>query len=537
MASGRLTLSWVGKDQALLNTPDGGYEWVSRHHARATEVRLLKETGKTGTVRGNPGDNLLIQGDSYDALHALCRIPEYAREYRGKVKQVYIDPPFNTGQSFTDYSDSLEHSIWLSMIRERFLLFKELLAADGTVWVHLDDNEVHRARCLLDEIFGPSSYLATVVWQRTSAKSLARRTMGTMHESILVYGATEKAELQPLYLPLEEEYLKRYSNDDERGRYDTGDLTAGSHRPHLDSGMAWRGFDPSTIRRCWAVPRNPLVETGLTEDQIASLTMREKLDALDEAGYIHWPRKLGGFPRYKKYLHKTKGRAIGNLWTDINVINSQAVERTGFSTQKPEALIERIFAMGSDPGDIVLDCFAGSGTTAAVAHKMGRRWVTVEALAETADNFTRPRLERVVVGDDAGGVTKTVGWEGGGGFRSLEVAPSALEVVDERAFLADWLSADDFAAMVAAQLGFTYSGADGSAFCGERGRARLAVVNGVVDEVVARGVIGQLDEGERTVLVGRGVAPEAEVLIRELSPGSRVLKAPRDLVRRGRAVR
>ncbi|MER7644779.1 site-specific DNA-methyltransferase [Streptomyces sp. NPDC126522] len=488
-------------------------------------------------VANDHTDNLLIQGDSYDALHALCRIPEYAQQYRGKVKLVYIDPPFNTGQSFADYSDSLEHSIWLSMIRERFLLFRELLSPDATLWVHLDDTEVHRARCLLDEIFGPSCYLATVVWQRTSAKSLARRTMGTMHESILVYGATEKAELRPLYLPLEEEYLKRYSNTDERGQYDTGDLTAGSHRPHLDSGMPWRGFDPSGIRRCWAVPRNPLVEVGLTDDQIASLTMRDKLEALDDAGYIHWPKKNGGFPRYKKYLHNTKGRSVGNLWTDINVINSQAAERTGFSTQKPEALIERIIAMGSDPGEIVLDCFAGSGTTATVAHKMHRRWVTVEALTETADKFTRPRLERVVAGDDTGGVTKSVEWQGGGGFRSLQIAPSALEVVGERVFLADWLNADDFAEMVAAQLGFTYSEADGSPFYGRRGRARLAVVDGVVDEVVARGVIGQLDEGERAVVVGKGVAPEAEALVRELSPGSKVMKAPRDLIRRGRAVR
>ncbi|MFG2749238.1 site-specific DNA-methyltransferase [Streptomyces xanthophaeus] len=454
------------------------------------------------------------------------------------MKLIYIDPPFNTGQTFADYSDSLEHSIWLSMIRERFLLFKELLAPDGTLWVHLDDTEVHRARCLLDEIFGPSSYLATVVWQRTSAKSLARRTMGTMHESILVYGATEQSELRTIYLPLEEDYLKRYSQKDERGRYDTGDLTAGSHRPHLDSGLPWRGYDPSSIRRCWAVPRNPLIEAGLTDEQMAKMTMREKLDALDDVGYIHWPKKEGGFPRFKKYIHNTKGRAVGNLWTDINVINSQAVERTGFSTQKPEALIERILTMGSDPGDIVLDCFAGSGTTAAVAHKMRRRWVTVEALAETADQVTRSRLERVVAGDDIGGVTKSVGWEGGSGFRSLQVAPSALEVADDRVFLAEWVKADDLAAMAAAQLGFTYSGMkSNSPFCGKRGRALLAVVDGVVDEVVARGVLGQLDEGERVVLVGRGVTPEAVNLVSELSPGSKVLKAPRDLVHRGRAVR
>lgn len=538
MAGGRLTLSWVGKDQALLNAPSGGYQWVPRNDPRVTEVRLLRDVNKTGDVTGTPVDNLLIHGDSYHALHALTRIPEYRENYQGKVKLVYIDPPFNTGQTFSDYSDSLEHSVWLGMIRERLLLFKELLAPDGTVWVHLDDTEVHRARCLLDEIFGPANYLATVVWQRTSAKSLARRTMGTMHESILVYGASEAAELRTVYLPLEEEYLKRYSQEDERGRYDTGDLTAGSHRPHLDSGMPWRGFDPSSIKRCWAVPTNPLVEAGITNDQLTKMTMREKLDALDSAGYIHWPSR-GGFPRFKKYVHNTKGRAIGNLWTDINVINSQAVERTGFSTQKPEALIQRILAMGSEPGDIVLDCFAGSGTTAAVAHKMERRWVTVESLSETVERFTQPRLEKIVSGDDLGGVSKDVDWRGGGGFRNLRVSPTAYEITENnRVLLADWVKEKEFSEVVAAQLGFSHeSRLNGEPFCGRRGRARLAVIDGVVDDVIARAVLGQLDEGERAVVVGRGVTPEAQHLASDLSPGSRIMKAPRDLVHRGKAVR
>ncbi|MET9803382.1 hypothetical protein ABZZ38_22200, partial [Streptomyces sp. NPDC006368] len=138
---------------------------------------------------------------------------------------------------------------------------------------------------------------------------------------------------------------------------------------------------------------------------------------------------------------------------------------------------------------------------------------------------------------DPGGITKTVGWEGGGGFRSLKASPSAFEIADGRVFLADWVKGEDFAAVVAAQLGFMYDSADGGPFCGTKGRARLAVVDGVVDEVVARGVIGHLDEGERAVIVGRGITPEAESLVAELSRGSKVLKAPRDLVRRGKAVR
>jgi adenine-specific DNA-methyltransferase len=213
------------------------------------------------------------------------------------------------------------------------------------------------------------------------------------------------------------------------------------------------------------------------------------------------------------------------------------MERNGFSTQKPEALIERILTMGTDPDDIVLDCFAGSGTTAAVAHKMGRRWVTAEVSPATLEKFTQPRLEKVVAGDDPGGVTKSVAWPGGGGFRSVRVAPSAYETVEGRTFLADWVKSEELASVVAAQLGFTYQAAPNGPFCGTKGRARLAVVDGVVDEVVARGVLAQLDEKQRAVIVGRGVTPEAETAVSELSPGSKVLKAPRDLVMRGRVIR
>jgi adenine-specific DNA-methyltransferase len=317
--------------------------------------------------------------------------------------------------------------------------------------------ELHRARCVLDEVFGAANYLATVVWQRTSAKSLARRTMGTLHESILVYGASEEAELRTLYLSMEDEYVaRRFTQRDERGRYDTGDLTASSYRPHLDSGKSWRGFNPSTLKRCWAVPRAPLLEIGLTDEQLADMTMREKLDALDNAGYIHWPAS-GGFPRFKKYLRNVRGRAIGDLWTDINVINSQAAERSGFSTQKPEALIQRILEMGSDKGDIVLDCFLGSGTTAGVAHKMGRRWVGVEWSRETVETVALPRLTRVIGGEDSGGVTQSTGWQGGGGFRVLDVAPSMFYVIGGRVVLADWATGGALAEAVAAR----YVGAEG----------------------------------------------------------------------------
>jgi adenine-specific DNA-methyltransferase len=532
-SAGRLTLSWVRKDQALLPTPDGGYEWVERDDPRVTEVRLLRDLGSFGEVaQPSSAENLLITGDSYNALRALANIPEYAKEYRGKVALVYIDPPFNTGQVFPTYDDALEHSVWLSLMRDRLKALHDLLMPTGTIWVHLDSTEVHRCRLLMDDEFGPNNYLATVIWQRTTAKSLARRTMGTMHEQILVYGASEAAELKRLLLPLDTIYqASRFSRTDDRGAYDTGDLTAGSYRPHLDSGQPWKGFNPSDKRRCWAVPSNILKEIGLDTTEINRLTMREKLDVLDEAGYIAWPDKLDGFPRYKKYLYRAKGRAVGDLWTDINVINSQAAERTGFQTQKPEALVQRIIDMGSCPGDIVVDCFAGSGTTAAAAHKMERRWITIESEQNTVDSYVRPRLERVVNGDDPGGITDAVSWKKGGGFRMLSVGPSMYEVSDGRMFLAEWTADGQLADAVCAQLGFSVAAEP--PFVGRKGKLRLAVIDGVADTETVRAVISRLDETERAVLVARAISPTAEATLKQLSPGSHLRKAPRDLFKRG----
>jgi len=258
--------------------------------------------------------------------------------------------------------------------------------------------------------------------------------------------------------------------------------------------------------------------------------MREKLNALDEAGYIHWPDKVDGFPRYKKYLHRAKGRLVGDLWTDINVINSQATERTGFPTQKPEALLRRVLQMGSRPGDIVLDCFAGSGTTAAVAHKMGRRWVIVELESGTVDKYIRPRLARVVSGADPGGITEEVRWTGGGGFRVLLIGDSIYEQLNGRVLLAERATNGAFAMAVCPQLGFSVS-AD-PPFAGRRGRLRLAVLDGVADVDAVRALVSRLGVAERVVVVAKAATSEAEVLLAELSPGSCLRKAPSDLLRR-----
>jgi adenine-specific DNA-methyltransferase len=522
-----LTLSWVGKDEALLGTPEGGYEWVDRDDPRVTEVRLLRHVATVGEVnkpnRANE-DNLLIVGDSYDAVHVLTRVPEYAEHYLGKVKLVYIDPPFNTGQAFAQYDDALEHSVWLTMMRDRLLLIRDLLAPDGAVWVHLDDAEMPYCRVLMDEIFGRGNFVATVVWKKIHARNNSAQHFSADHDYLLVY-AKDKSEFRVNRVARTSASDGDFWNpdDDPRGEWRRSDLTA-SHSyedgryevigPHGDV------FSPRG-NRWWSV--SP-----------------ETFEKLRQDDRLWWGRTGRTFPFRKRFRSELGGLVPTTMWLNQDVGDNREAKQeitrllgraAIFSTPKPERLMERVISIATNPGDSVLDCFAGSGTTAAAAHKMGRRWVTVEKETSTVDTFIRPRLEKVVHGEDPGGITASAGWEKGSGFRVLEVGPSMYEVADGRAFLADWVTNGAFAEAVCAQLGFTMD--DQPPFVGRKGRARLAVIDGVADTAVIGAIVPRLDEGERSVVVAKAVTADATSLLTELSPGSRLRKAPRDLVKRG----
>ncbi|MCM3487537.1 site-specific DNA-methyltransferase [Kocuria rosea] len=530
----RLELTWPGKDQFLLVPRDeaGKPVWVDRDHPAASEVRLTDFTGAVGNVDDSSphSDNLLFTGDSLDVLRILSDSPEFRREYRGKVRLVYIDPPFNTGQTFEHYDDWMEHSTWLSFMHERLLLIRDVLAPNGTVWLHLDNFEIHRMRVVMDEIFGADNFINAAVWRRTTAKSAAKRGMGTMYDSILVYGRSEAASLNPTLLPYSEEYIAaKYTKYDEKGRYQAGDLTAPGTRTG-DSGQPWRGHDPGSRKRHWAAPQID----GFMDTEWPAMSTRERLDALWEAGYIQAPSKPGSAPRYKRYLKHTGGVAMGDLWADVSVINSQAIERTGYDTQKPEQLLERVINMATDPGDVVMDTFVGSGTTVAVAHKLGRRWVAADILPATVNEYVVPRLRSVVQGTELSGITKAIGWNGGGGFRTVQVSPSMYEQTPFGVMLADWATNGRFSRAVAGQLGFVWQ-ADAAPFCGVRGRMRLAVFDGAVGSEEIRHVVAALEEKERVTVVAKSVLPGAEALLSELSKGSRIRKAPRDLLTAGAA--
>lgn len=536
---GRLTLSWVGKDQALLGTESGGYEWVPRDDARVGEVRLLHHRGAVGHEAGPDAGheaehqagsgNRLIVGDARDAMRALLRLPEQSADVRGRVKLVYLDPPFNTGQAFAQYDDALEHSVWLTMMRDRLLLVRELLARDGSVWVHLDDSELAYCRILMDEIFGRSNFIATIVWEKDQGRR-NDAVISHVHDYILVYAADRLMwrEVRNM-LPRGEEQDRRYKNPD-----------------HDPRGPWLQGAD-STARSGSEALRYPVtLPSGRVVYPPSGVFWRYSLANFEAAraeGRVYFGADGDRMPIVKRYLSEVQsGLVPRTLWTAAEVGSNMSAKRdhlrrlfpevSAFATPKPELLLHRIIHIATDPGDLVLDCFAGSGTTAAVAHKMGRRWITIEKEPATVETYTRPRLDKVVAGDDPGGVTGLVGWAGGGGFNVLEVGPSMYDLTHgPRPLLAEWATNGAFAEGVAAQLGYQLE--HDAPFVGRQGRARLAVVDGVVDDDVVRAILSRLDDGERAVVVGKGATTTAEELLRATSPGSRLRKAPRDLIARG----
>lgn len=400
---GRLELTWMGKDSALIPVEDGKYDyaWVDPTDPRAREVKSIEVLEQVGEVEGPTGanENLLIIGDSGDALRSLGTIPEYHDKYAGKVKLVYIDPPFNTEQTFEHYADQLEHSIWLTMMRDRIRDIKPLLAEDASVWVHLDDAEVHRMRVLLDEEFGPENFISEVIWQKVYTVKNSAKHFSKDHDTILVYAA-KKADWKRNRLPRTAAMDARYSNpdNDPRGPWKAKPLQAnkpyskGTYQVTTPGGRVIEGPPPGTY---WRI----------------SL---EELRRLDQDGQVWWGRDGKGSPNTKTYLGVVEGKIPQTIWSYKDAgHNDQAKSevqalvpgRAPFATPKPEKLLRRVIEIATRPGDLVLDAFAGSGTTAAVAHKLGRRWLAIELQAETVEHFTAPRLRKVALGKDMGGIS------------------------------------------------------------------------------------------------------------------------------------
>ncbi len=518
---GRLELTWTNKAKRLLAAEDGAYEWVDPSDYRVAEVRLLEDLGTVGDVgQERAADNLLIRGDALNALRSLARLPEFAKHYLGKVRLAYLDPPFNTQQSFLHYDDNLEHSVWLTMMRDRLVQIRELLAPDGSVWVHCDDAEQHRLRMVLDEVFGPAQFVATVIWEKADSPRNSARQLSTDHDYLVVY--SREPEWAPQRLSRTSAANAIYSNpdNDPRGSWLPGDPYA--NKPYSRGLYEVRGPTGRIFRpppgRFWRVSE-------------------EKLRELDSDGRIWWGPTGAARPSIKRYLSEVADLVPRTLWTkeavgsnrtSKNEMRALFPKAPSFATPKPEALMHRVLSIASRPGDIVLDPFLGSGTTAAVAQKMGRRWVGIERQAATLETYAIPRLTKVLQSTDRGGVTEVTGWNGGGGFRVLGVTPSMFETDGGIVFLADAMTNGRLAEATGAQLGFAFE--PSPPFAGRKGRTRLAVIDGVVNEDVVRILVSALGAGERVVICGTGIDPDARSVLRELRPGSSLRKIPAALL-------
>jgi adenine-specific DNA-methyltransferase len=409
----RLELTWIGKDNVPRLEPRILLEDSNRTYHAETRVSTV-----------DLFDNRLIFGDNLLALKSL------EQELSGKVRCIYIDPPYNTGSAFAQYEDGLEHSIWLTMMRDRLDLLWQLLNPQGSLWVHLDDNEAHYCKVLLDEKFGRENFIANVVWKKSYAVRSNAQFFSTSHEHLLVY-CRDRSTFSLNKFSRTEEQDSRYTNpdNDPRGLWQsvtmTISLVGGARgRQYAKTGKSENIYEVTSPggrkmfpppNRCWSRSREGFAE-------------------LEKDGRIWWGPKGVSAPRLKQFLSETEdGLLPTTLWADGDEfgLNQQGIREIralglpDFPTPKPERLLRKVIELASSPGDWVLDSFAGTGTTGAVAHKMGRRWVLVE-LGEHCHTHIIPRLKKVIDGSDDGGISRAVGWRGGGGFRYYRLAPSLL---------------------------------------------------------------------------------------------------------------
>jgi len=393
--------------------------WVGKGNRPRLEPRILIEDAeKSYHAAARFGendifDNVLIHGDNLLALKAL------EADYAGKVKCVFIDPPYNTGSAFTHYDDGKEHSIWLGLMRDRLEIIRHLMTEDGSLWVTLDDNEAHYFKVMCDEIFGRRNFVTSVVWQKKYAPKSDSKLLSSSHDFILVY-AKNIDTVQLNRLEKTETQTARYTNrdNDPRGPWKAGDVLRNEVRDYavfpvrLPSG-----------REVWP------------SDGTSWRYTRDKFAELIQDNRIWFGTNGDSRPAVKRFISEVSDTIPATTWWDYKDVghNDEAKKESKelfgadvFATPKPERLLERVLCIASNPGDIVLDSFAGSGTTGAVAQKMHRRWIMVE-LGDHCATHILPRLQKVVDGSDQGGISKDIDWRGGGGFRYYELAPSLLE--------------------------------------------------------------------------------------------------------------
>ncbi|PRI10501.1 site-specific DNA-methyltransferase [Leucobacter massiliensis] len=402
-------LVWPNKELSLRASGLTGYEWVDPHDRRLEHA--LKFEQLTDGVLGSTS-NIVAVGDGLDVIESLR---ENTSVLAGGIRLVYIDPPFNTQVNFRQYNDSMVRSKWLSMMRDRLEALKPLLAEDASVWVHLDDAEVHRARAIMDEVFGEQAFVASVIWQKKLTRD-SRAAFSSNHDTILVYAPSgPKRWKTSRNLLAKDEANLRNRDDDPRGPWADAPFTAPGYR----KAQQYDIVTPTGI-----VHRPPRGRSWYATEP----TYRELL-AEDR---IWFPKGGDGSPRIKLFAHQLRGLVPFTVWGSADTGTNDEAKRhllalfpdqEVFDTPKPETLLERIIHIATNPGELVVDIFGGSGTTASTAHKMRRRWILAERNTQTVLDFIVPRLDRVIDGTDGGGITSTMSWVGGGSYEIVHVSP------------------------------------------------------------------------------------------------------------------
>jgi adenine-specific DNA-methyltransferase len=444
--------------------------WLTRDEdirtAQKVPYRLLEEVPELSAGDGKAG-NMLIQGDNLEALKAL--LPFYA----GRVKCIYIDPPYNTRSAFQHYDDNLEHTQWLATIWPRLELLRDLLHETGSIWVSIDDNEGHYLKVIMDEVFGRSNFIDTVIWRKNYSPKSSARHFSSDHDYVVVFSRNADS-FKPNLMPRTQKQDKAYKNpdNDPRGPWKTSDLSA---------------------RNFYSLGKYPITTPGGREIKGPPggnywRVSEKNFWQLDADNRIWWGRNGDAIPQIKRFLCEVKqGVTPQTIWSYEDVGHTQEAKKEilklfgadVFLTPKPERLMERVLQISTNPGDLVLDSFLGSGTTAAVAHKMGRRYIGIE-MGEHAVTHCAPRLKKVVEGEQ-GGISKSVDWQGGGGFRFYRLGPP---VFDEEGHI----RADIRFPVLAAHVWFSetdrpWDGTGDTAFLGlHANRAFALLYNGILGD-------------------------------------------------------
>ncbi|PKP21637.1 MAG: site-specific DNA-methyltransferase [Bacteroidetes bacterium HGW-Bacteroidetes-21] len=421
--------------------------WIGKNDQPKLEPRILIEDPEK-SYGDTKSENMLIHGDNLLALKAL------EQDYAGKIKCIYIDPPYNTGSAFSHYDDGLEHSIWLNLITTRIKALRNLLSEDGSLWINIDDNEGHYLKVACDEIFGRKNFVCGIAWEKRYSPPPDTKDFGYIHDQILVYKKSHSFKRN--LLPFTEEQTGRYKNPDNdlRGPWKAMDYTCrynSEERPNLYYAIK----QPNTSEMIW--PK---------KNRVWAMS-KEVHEKNERENRIWWGTKgTNSTPSLKNFIVEiNQGMMPMSLWKHTLAGHNQDAKKEIialfgsdiFDTPKPEKLIETILTIATNKNDYVLDSFLGSGTTSAVAHKMGRKWIGVE-LGDHCDTHCLPRLKMVVDGKDKGGITESANWKGGGGFKYYYLAPSLLKkdkydnwVIEEK------YNADMLAAAMAKHEGFRFN--------------------------------------------------------------------------------